>query len=161
MTPPFLLDTDVLSNLRQRRPHPALAQWLLSVDPDNLFTSVTSIAEIQRGICVVADLARASQMQAWLDGMLRDGQPTVVDLNVQAALVLGRMWAAPPLRVFIANDPRSRKVRSGADLAIAACAIARGMILASRNISDFLQIHGYFPLPGLFNPFDSSWAVQP
>lgn len=161
MTPSFLLDTDVLSNLRQRRPHPVLAHWLLSVDPDNLFTSVTTIAEIQRGICVVADRARASQMQAWLDGMLRDDQPRIIDLDAQAALVLGRMWATPSLRFFIANDPRSRKVRSGADLAIAACAIARGMTLASRNVADFLRIHSDFPLPGLFDPFEAAWAVRP
>jgi predicted nucleic acid-binding protein len=161
VTPSFLLDTDVLSNLRRRRPHPSLANWLASIDPDALFTSVMTITEIQCGIALVQDTAQGSLVQSWFDAMLRDGRPTIVDLNVGAAVLLGQMWATPALRVFIASDPRSSKIKNGSDLAIAAAAIDGGMILVSGNVTDFLQIHAAFPLPGLFDPFTLSWRVRP
>jgi predicted nucleic acid-binding protein len=156
----FLLDTDVLSDLRRRRPHPALVTWLQSVPPASLWMSTVTIAEIQCGISRVRDQAVASGVQLWLDGMLQDGRFGIVDLDLNAALTLGRMWATPALRDFLVSDPRSRKIKNGADLAIAAVSIARQMVIVTRNIDDFLRIHALFALPGLFNPFDTVWAVE-
>lgn len=96
-----------------------------------------------------------------MDGMLQDGRFGIVDLDRHAALFLGQMWAAPALREFLVSDPRSRKIKNGADLAIAAASIAREMVIVTRNVADFLSIHTLFPLPGLFDPFASVWAVVP
>jgi toxin FitB len=123
--------------------------------------STVTIAEIQCGISSVRDQAIASGVQLWLEGMLQDGRFGIVDLDLHAALSLGQMWAAPALRDFLVSDPRSRKIKNGADLAIAAASIARQMVVVTRNIDDFLRIHALFPLPGLFNPFDAVWAVEP
>jgi predicted nucleic acid-binding protein len=117
--------------------------------------STVTIAEIQCGISRVHDRAVASGVRLWLDGMLQDGRFGIVDLDLQAALLLGQMWATPALRDFQVSDPRSRKIKNGADLAIAAASIAREMVIVTRNIADFLRIHALFPLPGLFNPFDA------
>jgi predicted nucleic acid-binding protein len=155
----FLLDTDVVSNLRKAKPHPNLASWLQSVPAASVFMATVTIAEIQCGIGLVGDRAVAVRVQNWLDGMLRDGQPRIADFDVRAAVLLGRMWAAPPLNNFIANDPRSRKVKNGADLAIAATAIAREMVVVTGNVDDFLTINRAFQLPGLFNPFNTRWSV--
>lgn len=65
----------------------------------------------------------------------------------------------PSLNYFIVSDPRSRKVKTGTDLAIAAVAIAGEMATVTGNVDDFLVINEVFRLPGLFNPFDGSWAV--
>jgi toxin FitB len=161
VTPSFLLDTDVVSNSRRQRPNASVVNWIASVGVEALFTSVMTITEIQCGIALLRDAALASRMQFWLDRILLEGMPTIVELNAHAAVLLGQMWATPALRVFIANDPRSVKVKNGTDLAIAAAAIERGMIVASGNVADFLRIHDAFPLPGLFNPFTSYWAVSP
>ena len=120
-----------------------------------------TIAEIQCGICRVHDQAVASGVRRWLDGLLQDGRFGIVDLDLHAALLLGQMWAAPVLRDFLVSDPRSRKIKNGADLAIAAASITREMAIVTRNIDDFLRIHALFPLAGLFNPFDLVWAVEP
>jgi predicted nucleic acid-binding protein len=93
--------------------------------------------------------------------MIRAGQPQVIDFDLQAAVVLGKMWSTRSLNNFIANDPRSSKVKNGADLVIAAIAIARGMTIVSADTSDFLQIDAVFPLPGLFDPFEHKWIVGP
>jgi toxin FitB len=122
--------------------------------------STVTIAEIQCGISRVRDQAVASGVRLWLDGMLQDGRFGIVDLDIHAALLLGRMWAAPALRNFLVSDPRSRKIKNGADLAIAAGSIAREMVIVTRNTTDFLRIHALFPLPGLFNPFDTVWSVE-
>jgi toxin FitB len=122
--------------------------------------STVTIAEVECGITRVHDTAIASGVRLWLDGMLQDGRFGIADLDLHAALLLGQMWAAPALRDFLASDPRSRKVKNGADLAIAATSIAREMVVVTRNIADLLRIHAAFPLHGLFNPFDAIWAVE-
>jgi predicted nucleic acid-binding protein len=159
LTQSFLLDTGVLSDLRRRRPHPALVTWLQSVPAASLWMSTVTVAEIQCGISRVRDQAVAAGVRLWLDGMLQDGRFGIVDLDLHAALSLGQMWAAPALRDFLVSDPRSRRIKNGADLAIAAASIAREMVIATRNTADFLRVHALFPLPGLFNPFDAVWAV--
>ena len=108
MSPLFLLDTDVVSNLREAKPHPNLVSWLQSVAPASVFMAAATIAEIQCGIVLINVPAAAQRAQDWLDGMLRDGQPRIANFGVQAAVLPGRMRATPALNNFIANDPRSR-----------------------------------------------------
>lgn len=160
MTPSFLLDTNVLSNLRRRRWHPSLAAWLEAAPPASLWISVVTIAEIQDGICRVNDSAVAASVQLWLDGLLREERFRIVELGTNAALVLGRMWAARPLRDLFRSDPRSPEISNGADLAIAATAIAQEMVMVTGNIADFQRIHALFPLPGLYDPFQAFWFVE-
>jgi len=122
--------------------------------------SAATVAEIQCGICQVEDARIAAQVQQWSDGMIRDGHPQVVNFDIDAAMLLGRMWATPSLNTFLVNDPRSKKKKSGADLSIAAVSIVWNMAMVTGNTEDFLEINAAFPLPGLFNPFDGRWAVQ-
>jgi predicted nucleic acid-binding protein len=160
VSPLFLLDTDVVSNLRKAKPHPNLVSWLQSVAPASVFMAAATIAEIQCDIGLINVPAAAQRAQDWLDGMLRDGQPRIANFGARAAVLLGRMWATPALNNFIANDPRSRKVKSGADLAIAATAMAQYLVVVTGNVDNFLLISKAFPLPGLFNPFNGHWAVE-
>jgi len=157
----FLLDTDVVSNLREAKPHPRLLSWLRSVPPESIFMSAPTIAEIQCGIGLINSPTAAHKVQQWLDGMLNDGQPRIAGFGVQAAILLGQMWATPSLSNFIVNDPRSRKTKSGADLAIAAAAISMDLVVVTGNVDDFMMINPAFPLPGLLNPFDGNWSVEP
>ncbi len=46
MMPPFLLDTDVVSNRRKPKPHPRLVFWLQTVAPASVFMETPTIAEI-------------------------------------------------------------------------------------------------------------------
>lgn len=153
MTALFLLDTNIVSNLRRARPHPNLVAWLSPIPPGQVFMAAVTVAEIQCGVGQAADPTVADRVQRWLDGLLEVGQPQVVPFDTRTAVLMGRMWATPALNNFIANDPRSRKVRSGADLAIAATAIAHDLVVATANTADFLAIGALFPLPGLIDPF--------
>jgi hypothetical protein len=71
------------------------------------------------------------------------------------------MYEAPSLRHFVVTDPNARNAATGADLAVAAIAIAEGRVLATDNIGHLLEIHDVIPLPGLFNPLDGEWHVWP
>jgi hypothetical protein len=59
------------------------------------------------------------------------------------------------------HDPGAKKTKTGADLAIAAIAIAHKAFVATGNGGDFLLIHQHFALPGLFDPFEGKWLVHP
>jgi predicted nucleic acid-binding protein len=159
----FVLDTDVVSNLRKQKPHPALAAWLARTTAEQLFSTTVTVTEIQVGI----ERARreapevAAEVERWLEGMLRDGFPQFAASDVTASRLLGRMIETPSLRAFLASPPNARKPKTGADLAIAAIAITRGFIVVTGNIGDFSRIHGAFPLPGLYDPFQDAWHVRP
>jgi predicted nucleic acid-binding protein len=157
----FVLDTDIVGNLRKRKPHPNLLSWMGRVGWDELSTTVLTIMEIQIGIerARRVDPEVASKVEVWLDGLLDDGAPQIEPLDAVAARLLGRMHETAALRNFIVPDPDAKKTKTGADLAIAAIAIVRGSVIATNNGQDYLTIHRHFELPGLFNPFDGQWLV--
>ena len=69
----FLLDTDVLSDLRRRERNPRLVRWVSSQRTADLYLSVVSIGEIERGIARKRsrDPAFARVLAGWLDTVLR------------------------------------------------------------------------------------------
>jgi toxin FitB len=158
----FIMDTDVLSDMRKQKKHAAVQAWLLEVPQTGLCTPVISIAEIKCGIERQRPLRPqyGEGTQAWLDGFLLASNDQILGLGVQAALVLAEMHEAPALRNFITADPRQKRRQSPADLAIAAIAIAAGATVATGNQSHFEEIHRLFPLPGLYNLFMGVWAAD-
>lgn len=65
----YLLDTNVVSELRRQKPHGAVLAWLQSIDDKDFYLSAVTLAEIQAGIEItrVQDLQRAAELEAWLD----------------------------------------------------------------------------------------------
>lgn len=159
----FILDTNIVSNRRKKRPHPAVTRWLAQTGWEDIATTVVTITEIQRGIerVRVSNLAVAERLDRWLDGLVAAGEPQVLPMGVEASRLLGRMYETPALRHFIVSDPRAKEPATGSDLSIAAIAIAAGATVATANVRHFLQINQCFPLPGLFNPVDQAWHLEP
>jgi toxin FitB len=135
----FLLDTVVLSELRKprrRRSH-NLVQWIEPVPSQDLFVSVVTIGELERGIerQRTVNSSFADQLAAWLDIILRTYQDRIILIDVAIA----RRWGR--LSHLIGNK--------GLDLAIAATALEHGLTVVTRNVSDFERTG----VPVL-NPFD-------
>ena len=65
----YLLDTNVISELRKPKPHGAVLAWLKSVDDSELHLSAVTLGEIQAGIELTRDqdAAKAAEIQAWVD----------------------------------------------------------------------------------------------
>jgi predicted nucleic acid-binding protein len=121
----FLIDTVTLSELRRRRRDPAVVAWFERQRTADLFLSVISIGEIERGIARqrTTDPGFAGALAVWLDRVLALYGERVLPFDLQTA----RRWGA--LSAALGNN--------SADLMIAATALEHGLTVVTRNASDF------------------------
>jgi predicted nucleic acid-binding protein len=152
----YLLDTNIVSNLRKPRPAPNLLAWISSIDPLELRISVATITEIRMGIertRRTGDPAKAAEITDWLNEF--NARHQAEPLSVEAAALWGIMLESP-LRdgSFRATQSPRKAPRTNwiLDLMIASIAIATDLTIVTDNIRDFQRIHARFALPGLLNP---------
>jgi len=132
----WLLDTNVISEIRKSRPHPAAMAWFDRQEADNLFLSVATVGEIQRGAEKTREQnpEKAMEIEVWLSALIATSNVLVAD-----DLTFVR-WAKLMHR------------QSGdliIDALIAATAQVHGLTVATRNTRDFETL-GVVTV----NPFD-------
>lgn len=68
----YLLDTNVVSELRRPRPHGAVLDWVAGVPAERLFVSAVTVGEVQAGIETTReqDEPKAEELEAWLERVL-------------------------------------------------------------------------------------------
>ena len=120
----YLLDTNVVSELRKPKPHGAVLAWLRAADDAQLHLSAVTIGEIQAGIELTReqDPAKAAETEAWLE--LVTAAYNVIPMD---ALTF-RTWARLMHR-------KSDTVYE--DAMIAATAAVHGFTVVTRNVADF------------------------
>ena len=133
----YLLDTNVVSELRRPRPQRAVLRWIADVPADQLYLSAVTIGEIQTGIELTRaqDIAKAEELAAWLDKVLTSY--SVLPMDAAAF----REWARLMHR-------RSDTLIE--DAMIAATAKVHGLTVVTRNVRDFSQLG-----VAVQDPFDS------
>ena len=121
----YLIDTVVLSELRKLRRDEGVVAWIGTQRTADLFLSVISIGEIERGIARQrqAEPDFSAVLAAWLDQLLALYADRILPFELQTA----RRWGV--LSAALGNE--------SADLMIAATALERGLIVVTRNVSDF------------------------
>ncbi len=121
----FLLDTNVISAVRRPDRAAGVAAWLRAQDEDMLFLSVVTLAEIERGIVLQErrDPAFATELRAWAERTATLFSDRILPFGIEDARVWGRLSA--------------RIGHGGANLMIAASALARGATVVTRNVTDF------------------------
>lgn len=121
----FLIDTDVLSALSRPHRNERVGMWFAQRQRSDLFVSVISIGEIERGIDAKrrVDTEHADRLSNWLNQLLAAYEERIVPFDLRAARRWGRLSAA------IGN--------SNPDLQIAATALEHGLTVVTRNISHF------------------------
>jgi predicted nucleic acid-binding protein len=131
----YLLDTNVVSELRRPRPHGGVLAWLRAADEVDLHLSSVTVGELQAGIEITRaqDPAKAAELQAWLEAL--EVQYAVLPMDARAF----REWA----RLMHA---RSNTLYE--DAMIAATARIHRLTVVTRNVGDFKG----FGVP-LLNPF--------
>jgi toxin FitB len=119
----YLVDTNVVSEAR-RGSRQAVA-WLRSIRPDAVYLSALTLGEIMRGVALRrrSDPKTAARLAEWLERLRQDHADRILPVTDRIALEWGRIAALRPRRDI--------------DGLIGATAIVHGLILVTRNVSDF------------------------
>lgn len=137
----FLLDTNVVSELRKPKPHGGVVAWISARDAASLYLSAMTIAELQRGVEMTReqDGEKAAQIETWLEQLIFTGQVLALDAAVC------REWARLMHR-------RSNTLVE--DAFVAATAIVHRLSVVTRNVRDFKTLG-----VDTVNPFERTTKV--
>ncbi len=121
----YLLDTNVLSEVRKPHRDANVDRWLGTTRPSDLFVSVLTLGEIRRGIERLRerDVAQAAVFETWLGEVETVFDDRVVDIDGSIAQTWGRIGVTDPLPAI--------------DGLLAATALNRGLVVVSRDSRPF------------------------
>jgi len=123
----YLIDTNVISELRKPRPHPAVVSWLRGIPDRDLFLAAVTVGELQAGVEITRrqDKAKAAEIEAWVDQVA--GAWNVLPMDAKAF----RHWA----RLM-----HGRSDDLIEDAMIAAIAHVHRLTVVTRNVRDFIPL---------------------
>ena len=122
----YLLDTNVLSELRRKTPNPAVSAWFAMRPATSLYLSVLTLGELRKGIDGVKDAARRLALSDWLQTeMSVFFMGRVLSIDEQVADRWGQLVAA------------ARRPLPAVDSLLAATALVHGLSMVTRNAKDF------------------------
>jgi len=125
----WLLDTNILSELRRPRPEPKVTRFIADQPIEALFVSTVVLAEIRFGIEQVNDPGRRAELRTWLAHIVR---PQFGDRILQVSEDVLLAW-----RLLVEEGRKSGHTYSQPDLLIAATALHHGLTVVSRDTSQY------------------------
>ena len=126
----YLLDTCVLSEFTRRKPDEKAIQWIDSLDEEMLFISVITVGEIQRGIERLPDSHRKTELLVWMNTeLLTRFAERMVAIDAPTMF----LWGSLVARMESSGQPMGVM-----DSLILASALQNNLIIATRNVTDFL-----------------------
>ena len=124
----YLLDTCVLSEFTRHQPDKRVMDWLISIE--KLFISVITIGEIQRGIERLSDSHRKTELLIWMNnGLMTRFAERMVTIDAATMFLWGSM---------VARLETAGQKMGVMDSLILASALHNNLIVATRNVADFL-----------------------
>ncbi len=125
----WLLDTNILSELRRLKPEPKVVAFVAAQALDLLYVSSVTLAEIRFGIELVADARRRAELNAWLAHKLR---PMFEQRVLPVSEDVMFQW-----RVIVEDGRKTGHTFSQPALIIAATALHHGLTVVTRDTSDY------------------------
>jgi toxin FitB len=121
----YLLDTNIVSELRKRRPDPRVTGWFDAAPEAELYLSCLTIGEIRRGIERLRrkDEVQARAIERWLAGLRHFFERRIVPIDIEITERWGRIGAGATLPTI--------------DGLLAATALTRDWTIVTRNVADF------------------------
>lgn len=123
----FLLDTNVISELRHGKPNPSpeVRAWAAGLAANQLFIAAITILELEKGILALERRTppQGSALRAWLSGVRAAFAGRILPFAERTALLCAALHVPNP--------------RAERDAMIAATALEHGMTLVTRNVTDF------------------------
>ena len=136
----WLLDTNILSELRRPKPEPKVLSFIASQPLECLFVCCVTFAEIRFGIELLNDPHRRANLVDWLNHKLRPMFPQRI-LEVSEDVMF--KW-----RLLVEEGRKVGHTYSQPDLIIAATALQHGLSVVSRDTTDFVRAGAL-----VFNPW--------
>lgn len=136
----WLLDTNILSELRRPRPERKVVAFVAAQPLDRLFISSVTLAEIRFGIELVPDASHRGELNDWLAHKVR---PMFEQRILQVTEDIMFKW-----RLLVEEGRKAGHTFSQPDLIIAATGLHHGLTIVSRDTADYAKTH----VP-LFNPW--------
>jgi len=131
----YLLDTNVVSELRRARPHGAVRAWIEKLRAEQIHISAVTVGDLQAGVERTrrTDAAKAAEIEAWIDQLPEAFE--ILPMDLRCFREWARLMEGKPEQIL-------------EDAMIAATARVHSLTVATRNDRDFraLQVE-------LFNPF--------
>lgn len=127
----WLLDTNVISELRRARPDAKVVAFLSAHPLDLLYVSVITFAEIRYGIELVSDAARRAELHDWLTHKVR---PMFEQRVLAVSEDVMFKW-----RLLVEEGRKASHTYPEPDGIIAATALHHGMMIVTRNADDYLR----------------------
>lgn len=137
----YLLDTNVVSELRKPKPHGAVVAWLQAAADADIHLSAVTVGEIQAGIELTReqDAAEAAEISAWAD--LVAASYNVLPMDAEALCAWARLMHRKSDTLY-------------EDAMIAATAILHSLTVVTRNVADFADLG-----VKLLNPFETRMTI--
>ena len=143
----WLLDTNILSELRRPKPEGKVVTFIADQPLDLLYVSSVTFAEIRSGIELVTDTNRRAELNDWLAHKVRP-------MFEQRVLAISEdvmfKW-----RLLVEDGRKAGHTFSQPDLIIAATARHHGLTVVSRDVSDYQKAHA-----PVFNPWVDPLPTQ-
>lgn len=125
----YLLDTNVISEVVAKAPHPNVMAWLAAHETDPIYLSVITLGELRKGVEKLPASARKDRLLEWLNqDLLARFHGRLLPLDTSVLLTWGR-WLGQ-------LEQRGRRV-AAIDSLIGAQALAFDCVLVTRNTADF------------------------
>jgi predicted nucleic acid-binding protein len=136
----WLLDTNVLSELRRPKPEPKVAAFVAAQPLDLLYVSAVTLAEIRFGVERLPDASRRAELNDWLSHKVR---PMFEQRVLPVSEDVMFKW-----RLLVEDGRKAGHTFSQPDLIIAATALHYGLTVVTRDTADFEKARA-----PVFNPW--------
>ena len=137
----YLLDTCVISELIKKSPNAQVTKWIQKIEEKNLFISVLTFGEIQKGIEKLSESKKKEKLHYWINNELTERfKNKIIPFDLQAASTWGKIQAQSEI---------AGKSMPAIDGQIAAIAISNNLAVVTRNTKD-MEISGV----SLINPWE-------